>query len=587
MIKSACCLDCPDACEFEVEKFGDNPKLIPNTSNNTLCSLLNREFFNTTRIDKPTIDGVEVSMSEALDEVAKALGQNSLLWRGSGSFGVMSEITNLLFKQIGGTLTKGSLCDGAGEAGILEGRGVNRTLPIEQIAKAEVVIVWGRNISTTNSHLMPYIEGKKIVVIDPVATPIAQKAHLHIQLAPRSDIYLALMLSRFLFMEDSEDVEWMEEYAPEYEDFYDFTRTFRIKAILEYLGIELGDMGRLLEYFKSDKVVILVGVGVQKYSIGHYVLQAIDSLAVSLGLFGKEGCGVGYLGDSKMGFDNPFAVNTTRVSKVNTPFKRFDTVLIQGGNPAESMPNSSRVREELEGVDRVIYFGLYPNETSKRADIVIPAKSFFEKNDVRLSYGHHRVSRVSPIMDSGVGIGEYEFVKEIYKRLNIDTLKEESQYIDMWLNQCKRVDGGYISNAYEEIPYSDGFGDEFEFIDDFEDDFLNIKALRKYRKINRNKPKEIEYWLITSKAKHSLNTQFRRDDSVSLHPDLGYREGDEVVVYSEYGESTFRVKHNSNLRQDCILIYNNTIGVNLLTSDIVSEEGEGACFGEVKVRIRL
>jgi len=32
------------------------------------------------------------------------------------------------------------------------------------------------------------------------------------------------------------------------------------------------------------------------------------------------------------------------------------------------------------------------NRTSTMADIVIPAKNFFEKNDVRLSYAHYIVS---------------------------------------------------------------------------------------------------------------------------------------------------------------------------------------------------
>ena len=51
------------------------------------------------------------------------------------------------------------------------------------------------------------------------------------------------------------------------------------------------------------------------------------------------------------------------------------------------MPDSSRVCKEFDKVENLIYFGLYENETSKRAKIVIPAKNFFEKEDVRLSYG--------------------------------------------------------------------------------------------------------------------------------------------------------------------------------------------------------
>jgi anaerobic selenocysteine-containing dehydrogenase len=434
---------------------------------------------------------------------------------------------------------------------------------------------------------MPYLKDKKIVVIDPIKTPLAKKADLFIQIKPRSDIYLLLILSRFIFMEDSENIEWLDEFASEYEEFYDFTRTFRIKAILEYLELSLGDIGKILDYLKYDKVVILVGNGVQKYSIGHFVLWSIDSLASTLGLFGKEGCGVSYLGNSKLGFDNPFSVHCKKVTKVATPFSNFNTVLIQGGNPTESMPNSRKVSKELESVKNIIYFGLYENQTSKMANIIIPAKNFFEKDDVRVSYGSHNVAKMNRAIESDFGISEYDFTNEILKRLNLKELKDENYYIDYWLNQCQKENNRYISPAYQEIPYANGFGenedDEFIFIDDFEDDFMKLKQLRKYRKINPNKRKKEEYWLITPKATHALNTQFKRDNTVLLHPNLGYKNKEEIIISSEYGEHKFVVKNSEDIREDCVVIRANVIGVNYLTPPIISEEGEGACYQEVKV----
>jgi anaerobic selenocysteine-containing dehydrogenase len=348
MIVSACGFDCYDACRI----ISKEDKLIGDKShpfgNGVLCSIVNQKLLNEPRITKPMIDGKEVSWDELYHKLVTVLDDKSLLWRGSGNFGVMNQITNLLMQKVGGYTTKGTLCDGAGEAGVMEGRGVNHTLSISQIAKSEVLVVWGRNISVTNSHLMPYLEGKTIIVIDPIKTPIAKQATLHIQLKPRMDYYLAIMLSRFAFMDGCVDESWCEEFASEYEEFYEYTREHRIKAILEEMDVDLSIMGRFIDMIRDKKVVFLVGNGVQKYSIGSYVLHAIDSLAASLGLFGKEGCGVSYIGNSTAGFKNPFDVKTKQVSKVNTPFDEFDTVLIQGGNPAESMPNSNSVKAKLK-----------------------------------------------------------------------------------------------------------------------------------------------------------------------------------------------------------------------------------------------
>ncbi len=558
--------------------------------NGALCTLLNKSIHDASRIEKARIDGKEVGLDEAMEAVYDAFKkESSLLWRGSGNMGVMQEITNLFMDKIEGTLTKGSLCDGAGDAGIIEGRGVNKTLPLEQIAQADTVVVWGRNVTVTNAHIMPYLEGKKIVVIDPVKTAIAKKADFHLQIQPRTDYYIAMMLARFIFMEDSQDDEWMDEFAPEHEDFYDLTQEHRIKPTLEYCGTDLGKMGRVLNYLHNQKVVFLVGAGVQKYSTGASVMQGIDALAATLGLFGKEGCGVSYFGNSQMGFVNPFDTECNRVSKVVTDFSAFKTVLVQGGNPAESMPDSTRVQDELDGVENLIYFGLYENETSKRAKIVIPAKNFFEKEDVRLSYGHQYVEKMNKVMDSEIGISEYDFTKYLFDAFGFAGLESEEYYINAWLTQCKKQGEHYISPAYEETPYDEGFGedgdDEFEFIEDYDDDFINTKRFRKYRKTSKNKKIDETYWLLSPKSSKALNTQFKRENEVQLHSDQGYEEGETVRLSSEYGEYDFIVKHNDDIRSDSVVITSNTLGLNTLTPSIVSDEGENACYQEVKVTI--
>ncbi len=591
-IRTTCGLDCPDACGIVATDGTITADPNHPTSNGALCALLNKEMPHEARITTPKINGKEVTLEEALDATKEALDTHAkLLWRGSGNFGVMQEVTNLLFEKIEGTTTKGTLCDGSGDAGVVEGRGVNRILPPEQIAKAEVVVVWGKNITVTASHLMPYIEGKKIIVIDPIKTAIAKKADIHLPIAPRSDFFTAVMLARFALMGDFEDQEFIEEHAPDHEEYYEFTQEFRIRPILDYIGTDLQELGHILEMIKGKRTVFLVGNGVQKYSTGHHTLQAIDSLAVILGKFGKEGCGVGFVGNSKLDFKNPFKVRTDKVQKVNSPFRNFETVLIQGGNPVASMPNSNRVIEELNRTNTLIYFGLYENETSAMADIIIPAQNFFEKEDIRVSYAHHYVNPMRKVKESSYGISEYDFTNTLLQKFGFDTLKSEAYYLDFWLNQCKKEGNYYLSPAYQETPYANGFGEdggeEFIFSDEFGDEFIKTKQFTRARK--RSKKEQIieDYWLLSPKGNKSLNTQFKRDNRVILNPNLGFNDGDEVKIYSEYGEHNFIVKNSEEMREDSVMITSNTIGVNFLTPSIISDEGDSACYQEVKVKIKL
>ena len=589
MIYTTCALDCYDGCSivYDNDKISGD-KLHPVTQG-ALCANVNKNIFKEPRITTPMINGKAISMDEALEYIASVVDDKTLLWRGSGNVAVMQEVTNLLMGKIDGTITKGSLCDGAGEAGIIEGRGVNLTLPLEQIAKSEVVVIWGRDVTVTNRHILPFIKDKKIIVIDPIKTKIAKSAHLHIQLAPRSDLYLAVLLARFIFMEELHDKKWLDKFASEYEEYYDFVRTFRIKALLALIDTNLDTIGDMLSLIEGKKVVFLVGAGVQKYSIGNEVLRAIDAVAVLLGLFGKEGCGVSYLGDSKLGFKNPFVTEIKKVSKVDTPFDEFDSVIIQGGNPCESMPNTNEVINRLENVKNVIYFGLYENETSRRANVVIPAKNFFEKNDVRLSYGHSYVSKINKIKECDFGISEYDFVREIFKIKSFGGLESEEYYLNYWLDQCDKMGNIFISKAYRELPYENGFGkdedEEFVFLDDHDDDFIERKKLKRPRGYKNILDKENSFWLVNSKSNDSLNTQFEKSNRVILHPDLGFCDDEEVMVSSEFGEIRLRIKNSVDIRIDCVKITANTIGINKLTPSIISNEGHNACYGEVKVSL--
>ncbi len=167
--KTACPLDCYDACEI----LFDNHKLKGVKEGHTqgfLCPHLNHYEKHAT-IQMPRYKGEEISLDAALQklkEIIESSPKNKILhYRGSGNFGLMQEVTDHFFASYGAVLTEGSLCDGAGETGVIEGRGSNKTMPIQEIAKSEVVVFWGRNPHTTSSHLLPLIKGKTIVVSTP------------------------------------------------------------------------------------------------------------------------------------------------------------------------------------------------------------------------------------------------------------------------------------------------------------------------------------------------------------------------------------------------------------------------------------
>jgi len=572
---TACPLDCFDACGI----IYDENKLKPFKNGHTngfLCPHMNH-YNKFERITKPRYKGEEISMDEALLKLKELFvsefKSDILHYRGSGNFALMQEVTDHFFAKLGATLTNGSLCDGAGEAGILEGRGSNKNMPLSEIEKSDVIIFWGRNPHTSSSHILPLIKDKTIIVIDPVETKIAKMADVYIQIKPHTDIYLALLLARFVYINDSLNEEFIEKYASEFEEYYELTQGVRIKATLENIGVTLGDIGDILHFTIDKKVAIVCGVCVQKYRDGADVMRSIDAFAVSLGNFGKEGCGVAYLGNSKEGIESPFETKAKRVSKVNTKFDEFETVFIQGANPLAQMPDSLRVKNALQKTSNVVYFGLYENETSQIADLVIPAKTFLEKDDIRTSYSHDGLMVMNKQLESDIGISEYELAEYLCKEFKIE-LKSEEEYLQHFKNfGVKKINGCFEVENRETIPYRNGFDTsdgEFVFLEEFE---------------TQQNEDEDEFNLITPKSHTSLNSQFNRDKYVYLHSSHGYNNDEKVEIVSENGSVILEVKNDNRLRTDTVLIYSGTPGVNNLTSSKHSYEGKNAVFQENKVKI--
>jgi len=571
---TACSLDCYDACEVVVE----NAKLRGNKNGHTqgfLCPHLNH-YDKYPAIDTPRYMGKEITLDEALLKLKEIINTNDkdeiLHYRGHGNFALMQEVTDHFFASYGATLTDGNLCDGAGEAGIIEGRGSNKNMSLQEVAKSDVVMFWGRNPHTTSAHILPLIKDKTIIVIDPIETKIAKMADIHIQLKPHTDLHLATLLSRFLHIEHGCDEEFLEKYASEHEDFYELTQTIRIKATLDSMDVTLGDIGTVLHLVKDRSVAIVCGVGIQKYSDGADVMRAIDAFAVMLGLFGKEGSGVSYLGASRENIRSPFNTKSKKVSKVNTEFSNFKTVFIQGANPLSQMPDSLRVKESMGKVENVVYFGLYENETSECADLVIPAKSFLHKNDIRTSYSHDTMSLMPKVKDSEYGVSEYDLSAYLCREFDI-TIESEEFYIEHFKNfSVKKIDGLLHVENIDEIPYQDGFDTddgEFKFLEELDSKIDDSEAM----------------YLITPKSAMSLNSQFNREDCVYLHSSLGFSEEEFVTITSVAGSVKLKVKHNDDLRSDCVLIYSGTKGVNNLTSSKHSLDGKSAVYQNNMVEV--
>ncbi len=574
---TTCPLDCFDGCSIAVSK---DLKLKGNKSHpitqGYLCHHLNH-YHTFERIEEARYLGQSITLDEALAILSEKLRtyepSRTLYFKGSGNLGVMQGVTKRFFAEHKAVLASGSLCDEAGDAGICESRGANLCLSPLHVKDAEVVILWGRNPSVTNSHMLPSLKGKTLIVIDPVKIDLALNAALHIQIKPRGDLYLALLLCRLVAMEEMEDVNFLKERTRNYKDFLEFINGIPMRKLLDKSHANLDEVGELLHLVKGKKVSILVGIGVQKYSFGHSVLRSIDALGAMLGLFGKKGCGVGYLSNSGFGFTSPFKVNAKTEPLPIVNFGKYDLVFIQGGNPLNQMPCTAKVKAGLEKAKCVVYFGLHENETSSKADLVIPALSFLEKEDLKLSYGHPFIGRMPKLVENPMGLSEYALTQALLKAFGYTLLESEESIIEeVVASNSVEHDGFLISKTYEEYPYEKTFytkSGKFEFLEEFDDDFDDEEG----------------FFLIAAKQNKSLNSQFITDDYLYVPLSLGLEQEERVRLTNRYGSAEYSVMPSDKLRDDCLLLYSGAKNANQLTPYAMSQEGNCAIYQEMKVKL--
>lgn len=562
--KVACPLDCYDACQAELIEENIKGSKEHKTTNGKLCvnfaNLLKEENLETAYFNNEKIS-LDESLNILVEKLKSTTPAKTLFYKGSGNLGVMQSAPKNFFTQYGSTLTRGSLCDGGGGAGIEAGRGNVINPPLEKLLNADVIVVWGRNFTDTSSHLYNLVKDKTFVTIDPVSTEIARKSKIHMQINPKTDYELALLFTRFAYMQDLEDSEFIEEFGNGADWFFDVARNRPVVSYEATTGVPLSQVNDFFDLIENKSVAIVLGLGVQKYFEGSQITRCIDSFAAYMGYHKKEAGGVWYLSDSNFGYKKQFEIKGTN-KKVSIPkvnFGSYDLVFIQGANPVVSHPNTKKVIEGLKDTF-VVYFGTTYNDTCEYANLIIPSSSFLSKKDVRLSYGHEYKSISNIVKEKNPNtITEYELASFLIEQFGFEKLKDEDEIISYYENHKPNL---------EEF-------ETFEFVEE-----VDIESLYK-EKTSDN------FYLITAKHKNSLNSQFAKDDFVYLNSATNFNDGDIVNISSKYGNAQFEVKINDDIKENCAFFYAGNKKVNYLTPNEEDESSFSAMYQEVLIEIEL
>lgn len=462
-VRVSCPMDCPDLCRYIVGV--ENGRVTSLTGDpdhpvtrGAVCKKgkdLVKRCYHPDRIRTPLIRKgdafVPVSYDEVFDVLAETLsgikdryGPSAVLnYTSDGYGGLKSRAQTIFFNCFGGaTVPRGSLCWSAGIAAQTYDFGSPRGHDPDDVLKSDMILLWGRNPKVTNIHLYTRLKqaqknGSRIIVIDPVKSETARAFDEYIRIRPSTDACLALAMANEIITSGVEDDTFITSHVKGFKRFADHVKGFDLKKAEKITGIP-EKIIRILahDYAKAAKACIYIGFGIQRYRNGGNAVRAIDALGAVTGKIGKEGCGVNYAARSSAPFAYEVEKESRRFARLSRTFPvgqlgRFlkkntdiQAIFVAGGNPLNQSPDLQQTVEAFSQIKHKVVFDSFMTDTAQCADIVIPAASVLEQEDVFIT------SMFSPIVNysakavdppDGV-MPELEFYLELARRMGMENL---------------------------------------------------------------------------------------------------------------------------------------------------------------------
>lgn len=393
-----------------------------------------------------------ITWDEALDEIvtrwqaiiARHGGEALLGYAYSGHMGLVNRnLPRALFHALGASRMRvGTVCDSTCDTAWAYTVGETPGTDPETAAEADLIIAWGANLATTNVHFLPVVEaarrrGAQLVVIDPYRTRTARRADCHI--APRlgTDAALALGMMHVLVREGLIDRAFIATHTVGFERLCAETLPHyppaRVAAIT---GVPAAEVERLARrYGRARAPFIRLGMGMSRHAGGGMAVRAVACLPALVGAWRKPGGGALLDTAAIWGFDYDALrrpdllprptreVNHSTLGRALTELRDppLLALFVAANNPAVTCPDQARLEAGLRREDLfTVVHDTFLSDTARFADIVLPACTAMETEDLYRSYGTYYVQYGPQLLPpAGESRANVWLVQELARRLGL------------------------------------------------------------------------------------------------------------------------------------------------------------------------
>ena len=256
--------------------------------------------------------------------------------------------------------------------------------------------------------------GVQLVVADPRRIDLVDFAVLHLQQKPGTDIALVNGLMNIVLEKGWEDRAFIAGRTEGFEEFRETVQRYTPDKVAEITGVPVEQLYRAAEILALQKpMAVIWAMGITQHIVGVHNVMNLANLQMLLGNMGLPGGGVNPLRgqnnvqgacdmgglpnvypayqvvtnpesrrkfEAAWGVPLPDKVGLTATEMIPGVLQdKIHALYILGEDPATSDPDSGHVRKCLDAVDFLVLQEIFPSETSKYADVLLPGVTFAEK----------------------------------------------------------------------------------------------------------------------------------------------------------------------------------------------------------------
>ncbi len=431
---SACPHDCPSTCALEVEVFeGRSIGRIRGAPDNAytagvICAKVARYAERVSHPDrlkaplrrvgaKGSGRFAPISWDDALDLVAdeftraEARHGSEAVWPYfyAGTMGYVQRdgIHRLRHaKKYSGFFS--TICVNPAWTGFIAGTGKLAGSDPREMAKSDLVVIWGTNAVNTQVNVMTHAtrarkeRGARIVAVDVYMNSTMKQADLAVLVRPGTDGALACAVMHCLFRDGKADWDYLDRYTDAPRELEEHLRTRGPDWASRITGCDTATIEAFARLVgERPRAFFRLGYGFARSRNGATNMHAASCIAAVTGAWRYEGGGAFHNNGAIFHLDNSLIegsdlrdpsirmLDQSRIGAILTGDSDalqgggpVDALLIQNTNPVSVAPDQETVKRGFARDDLfVCVHEQFMTDTARLADVVLPATMFVEHDD--------------------------------------------------------------------------------------------------------------------------------------------------------------------------------------------------------------